>query len=162
MNPIVPVLGGMMLCSLSSSVATMMGSEEEIPNTGGGSSVGPDPSGADDTEFVNECTEGDCPTLTNAAGLKLVVQGDGNLVLNDAASQPIWNTGTYGQGVAPYRLVVQGDGNLVLYDAASQPIWNTGTYGQGVAPYRLVLQDDRNLVLYDANDQPLWSTNTQV
>ena len=133
MNPIVPVLGGMMLCSLSSSIAMMMGGEEETPNTGGGSSAGPSAgpgsSGADDTEFVNECTEGDCPTLTNAAGLKLVVQSDGN---------------------------------LVLYDAASQPLWNTGTHGQGVAPYRLVLQDDYNLVLYDGNGQPLWSTNTQV
>ena len=138
MNPLVPALGGMMLCSISSSIAMMMmGGEEETPNTGGGFSAGPSAgpsagagsSGADDTEFVNECTEGDCPTLTNAAGLKLVVQGDGN---------------------------------LVLYDAASQPLWNTATYGQGVAPYRLVLQDDYNLVLYDGNGQPLWSTNTQV
>ena len=158
MNPLVPALGGMMLCSISSSIAMMMGGEEETPNIG----AGPGSSGADDTEFVNECTEGECPTLRNAAGLKLVVQGDGNLVLYDAGGQPLWNTATYGQGVAPYRLVLQGDGNLVLYDTNSTALWNTGTYGQGVAPYRLVLQNDHNLVLYDAGGQPLWSSGTQV
>ena len=126
MNPIVPVLGGMMLCSLSSSIAMMMGGEE-TSNTGSGSSAGPGSSGVDDTEFVNECTEGDCPTLTNAAGLKLVVQGDGNLVLYDANSTALWNSGTNGQGVAPYRLVLQDDHNLVLYDGNDQPLWSTNT-----------------------------------
>ena len=139
----------------------MMGGEEETPNAGGGSSAGPSAGSGSSGEFVNECTEGECPTLTNAAGLKLVVQGDGNLVLYDAASQPLWNTGTSGQGVAPYKLFLQGDGNLVLYDANSTALWNSSTSGQGVAPYKLVLQDDHNLVLYAAGG-PIWSSGTAV
>ena len=127
MNPLVPALGGMMLCSISSSVAMMMmGGEEETPNAGGGSSAGPSAGSGSSGEFVNECTEGECPTLTNAAGLKLVVQGDGNLVLYDANSTALWNSSTSGQGVAPYKLVLQDDHNLVLY-AAGGPIWSSGT-----------------------------------
>ena len=135
MNPLVPALGGLMLCCLSSSVFFAMGGEEtpEDPVGGAGSgssagpSAGPGSSGADDTEFVNECTEGECPTLTNAAGLKLVLQGDGNLVLYDANGTALWNTGTHGQGVAPYKLALQDDHNLVLYDATPTALWSSGT-----------------------------------
>jgi len=131
MNPIVPLAGGMMLCSISSSIAMMIGGEETPDPAGAGGSGssgagGSGSSGAGDTEFVNECTEGECPTLTNAAGLKLVLQGDGNLVLYDANGTALWNTGTHGRGTGPYKLALQDDHNLVLY-AAGGPIWSSGT-----------------------------------
>jgi hypothetical protein len=43
---------------------------------------------------------------------KLYLQGDGNLVLRNAASSALWASGTNGKGAV--RLEMQGDGNLVL------------------------------------------------
>jgi hypothetical protein len=57
---------------------------------------------------------------------KLVFQSDGNLVLYNAAGQPLWASGTHGKG--GNLLSLQLDGNLVLYNAAGQPLWASGTH----------------------------------
>tara|TARA_Y100000389_G_C17127383_1_gene348494 strand:+ start:67 stop:558 length:492 start_codon:yes stop_codon:yes gene_type:complete len=163
MDPkLIGAFGVLSMCCICSIIVygAMMGGEEDPGAAGAGAGAGSG-AGTGDTEFVNECTGGECPTLRNAAGLKLVLQGDGNLVLYDANGTALWNTGTHGQGVAPYKLVLQGDGNLVLYAANGTVLWHTVTHGQGVAPYRLVLQDDHNLVLYAAGG-PIWSSGTAV
>jgi hypothetical protein len=85
----------------------------------------------------------------------LVFQNDGNLVLYNPNSNPIWATGTEGRAV---RMSVQPDGNVVLYDFSNQPIWATNTTGNPGAV--LTLQTDGNLVVYGRNRKPIFSTGT--
>ena len=63
-------------------------------------------------------------SATNGSGSgRLVLQGDGNVVVYSPSNVPLWNsrTGGAGSGVA---LIMQNDGNLVLY-AAGRPLWWT-------------------------------------
>lgn len=86
---------------------------------------------------------------------KLIMQGDGNLVLY-SPNRPLWWSSTDNKPVV--RFAVQGDGNLVLYDSAYRPYWNTGTQGRG--GNSLHLQNDGNLVLYDSQSRAVWHTRT--
>lgn len=88
---------------------------------------------------------------------KLVMQGDGNLVLYGHNLRPMWASGTPSSGAN--RVVMQGDGNLVLYTASNQPVWASHTPGNGVS--NLVLQDDGNLVIYKNSPvSPIWQSLT--
>lgn len=62
-------------------------------------------------------------------GLKLVYQGDGNLVVYDAV-RAVWSA--YVTSSSPGMAVLQGDGNFVLYDSAGVSYW--ATYSQGDDP----------------------------
>lgn len=55
---------------------------------------------------------------------KLVVQGDGNVVLYDASWKPIWSSTT--SATDANRLVLQSDGNTVIYGIQA-PRWATNT-----------------------------------
>ena len=68
----------------------------------------------------------------------MILQDDGNLVVYDANKNPIWATGTNGQGEGPYKLKVQEDGNVVLYDKDKNPLWATNTAGVWNFPQFLV------------------------
>ncbi|MCZ2838562.1 reprolysin-like metallopeptidase [Modestobacter sp. VKM Ac-2985] len=85
---------------------------------------------------------------------RLVVQGDGNVVLYAADGRVLWHAGTHGS--AGSRLVMQGDGNLVVYSPAGRALWNSRTGGSGAT--RVVLQDDGNLVAYRPDGAPVWWT----
>jgi hypothetical protein len=113
---------------------------------------------------------------------RLVMQGDGNLVLYNAAGTPLWNTETQGNPGA--YLTIQTDGNLVLYTPSGVALWATYTihtpehlsYVNTTLPvgtlypfqqletpsrkYRLILQPDGNLVLYTQQGVPLWASGT--
>jgi Ricin-type beta-trefoil lectin domain-like len=63
---------------------------------------------------------------TNGQSAGLVpMQGDGNLVIYNAAHQAIWATGT--NTCQASFLAMQDDGNLVLYTASGKAVWATGT-----------------------------------
>lgn len=84
---------------------------------------------------------------------RLVLQGDGNLVLyDDQARAAIWATNS--QGSPPRELVMQGDGNLVMYDNNGAVRLASNTNGNPGA--RLVLQNDGNLVIYTTDNRPIW------
>lgn len=87
---------------------------------------------------------------------QLSYQTDGNLVIYNAAHQPVWATMTVGHGVG--RAVMQDDGNLVVYNGSNQPLWASGTFGNPGSS--LVVQDDGNVVIYRANHTPAWASNT--
>ena len=87
---------------------------------------------------------------------KLILQGDGNLVLYTQNMRPVWATGT--DGKSAYMACMQGDGNLVLYTQNMRPVWATGTDGNMGAT--LYLQEDRNLVIYTPSMRPIWNTRT--
>jgi len=87
---------------------------------------------------------------------RLLLQGDGNLVIYNQYNQPIWSTGTNGRPTA--YLAMQPDGNLILRDIYSNPIWISNTFGRGATD--LALQDDGNLVLYTPSLHAVWSSQT--
>lgn len=90
---------------------------------------------------------------------KLLMQGDGNLVLY-SGTRPLWHAGTHGNSGA--YLVIQGDGNLVVYSATGRPLWNSATVRR-VNFVELRLQNDANLVLYGWTGnraQVLWHSHT--
>lgn len=95
-------------------------------------------------------------SLTSSNNLyKLVMQGDGNLVLY-SINRALWSTRTSGKPAT--KVVMQDDGNLVLYDAQNKPYWHTSTAGRGSS--RLAMQEDGNLVVYDSANRPTWLTGT--
>jgi len=64
--------------------------------------------------------------LTSPNGTyRLVMQGDGNLVLYDSGNRARWHTST--QNNPGSRLVMQTDGNLVIYSSRNRPLWQTQT-----------------------------------
>jgi hypothetical protein len=73
---------------------------------------------------------------------RLVMQGDGNLVLYKGAAA-LWSSKTKGSDA---RVVMQGDGNLVVYHGGAAK-WSSRTGGHHGA--RLIVQNDGNLVIYD-------------
>lgn len=87
---------------------------------------------------------------------RLILQGDGNLVLYKNGNQPIWASGTDGKQVA--FLAMQSDGNLVLYSKDYRPLWSTWSANKGA--HKLVMQPDGNLVLYTIDNRPVWATYT--
>lgn len=88
-------------------------------------------------------------------GFRLIMQGDGNLVLYQKNGTPRWASGTQGSGAI--RVFMQGDGNLVMYRPGSVAVRSTCT--QGSKAVRLVMQNDGNLVLYRANGAAVWASN---
>lgn len=81
----------------------------------------------------------------------LVMQGDGNLVLNWNGS-PRWWSNTQGNTYA--YAIMQGDGNLVIRNQGGTPIWSSGTYNYPGA--WLVMQNDGNLVIYSGGTAIWW------
>ncbi|GAA5157885.1 hypothetical protein GCM10023321_36790 [Pseudonocardia eucalypti] len=65
---------------------------------------------------------------TGKGGVKAVMQGDGNLVVVNAANQPVWNAGTAPNPGA--WLGVQDDGNVVIYSTDKRALWSTKTGGR--------------------------------
>ncbi|MGE5453446.1 MAG: hypothetical protein ACM3VZ_16575 [Acidobacteriota bacterium] len=111
---------------------------------------------AKDTLNVNERLVTNGYLESSTGGYRLYMQGDGNLVLRNAASTALWASGTNGKGGV--ALSMQGDGNLVMYTAGGQAVWATGTNGKGAT--RATLQSDGNFVLYTSTNAAVWSTNT--
>jgi hypothetical protein len=98
--------------------------------------------------------------LSSNQRYKLLMKGDGNLVIYEDRFSVVWATNTDGQGRPPFKLAMQSDGNLVIYDGTGRPTWATDTCDKGRGPFRLIMQDDRNLVIYDAQNRPTWASNT--
>lgn len=94
---------------------------------------------------------------------RLVMQGDGNLVLyrrEDDGEKGVYATGTYvkpdgtlnphGLGIG-HRAVMRPDGNLIVYDEMGKQVWESGTAGNPNA--QLAIQDNGNLVIYGKDGQ---------
>ena len=78
----------------------------------------------------------------------LTLQPDGNVVLRDSESKPLWRTNTGGGLIHPRDFIMQTDGDLVLYDTSGQQSWASKTQGNPGA--FLNMQNDGNLVVYRA------------
>ncbi|MFM8269210.1 MAG: hypothetical protein ACKN9V_03395 [Pseudomonadota bacterium] len=88
---------------------------------------------------------------------RLIMQGDGNLVLYGPAGA-LWHSKTHGNPGA--YAVFQGDGNLVVYRADGQKaLGHSKTHKNPGA--KLILQEDGNLVIYTANSGgAIWDSKT--
>jgi uncharacterized protein YkwD len=86
----------------------------------------------------------------------LIMQTDGNVVLYDRHSQPLWSTDTGGL-ITPGHFAMQTDGNLVLYDTTGYAKWASNTQDNPGA--FLNIQDDGNLVVYRAGAQAATAEN---
>ena len=95
----------------------------------------------------------------SACSFNAVMQNDGNFVIYQVNTGPIWSTKT-AQGEGTYRLLLQADGNLVLYQGAASPMWSSRTAGSSGS--KLILQPDGNLVLYNQATQPIWASGSVV
>ena len=87
---------------------------------------------------------------------RLIMQGDGNLVLRNPSGKAVWATWTMGNPGA--YLTMQGDGNLVMRSASNRAVWTTNTMGNNNA--HLTLQGDGNIVLRNAAGGVIWATYT--
>lgn len=88
---------------------------------------------------------------------RLVLQGDGNLVIYDRANHAIWASGTTGPNQAT-SLIVGAGGDVTLRTSSGRIVWSTKS--AATAPATLAIQDDGNLVLYAQNQSVLWSKNS--
>src|SRR4030042_784156 len=102
---------------------------------------------------------------------KLVLQGDGNLVIYNERGLAVWAKGRIKDSLPSgekllvdefirsqnreYTLVLQGDGNLVAYDNQRKALWNSNTVGSGAV--ECVMQSDGNLLLKDGNRGVVWA-----
>jgi len=103
---------------------------------------------------ANSCSSdinyGLCLKKISSTTARLIMQDDGNLCVYDNGDKLIWQSGSNGQGVGPYRLMMQTDGNLVIYDSKNTAIWATGTNGKGSPPYKLKMRKDMSLEIKSA------------
>ena len=114
---------------------------------------------------------------------KLIMQGDGNLVLYNKDMRPLWSSQT--NGTLANSLSLKSDGTMTLDSSTGNLIWATPSktvqrqtevvyprlpYGGLLLPGQrlesadrtrmLYLQGDGNLVLYNKDMRPLWSSQT--
>lgn len=91
--------------------------------------------------------------------LKLVMQGDGNLVLYAPGGQPRWHTNTYGNPGAWMQF--NSDGNLVVYGPGAVPLWNSFADGGAKGGTVLQVRNDGNLVQLNDAGYASWQTGTR-
>ena len=118
--------------------------------------TGPTPTGCGTLTAHTVLARGEVRTSCDGR-VTLAHQGDGNVVVYDAArgGRAVWSTGTHGR--ATTGLVMQGDGNFVLYNG-TRAVWASGTAGRAGAV--LAVQDDGNVVIYAPGPRPVWATRT--
>jgi hypothetical protein len=95
----------------------------------------------------------------NFGNFVLAMQTDGNFVLYNSQTGPLWSSGTYGQNCGANQCLArfQNDGNLVVYDG-STALWSSATYGNPQA--QLVLsQQAPELKILSSNQAILWQSN---
>ncbi|MCO7224737.1 cellulase family glycosylhydrolase [Pleionea sp. CnH1-48] len=91
---------------------------------------------------------------SNNNEFRLVMQGDGNLVLYRSNGTPVWHTSTHGNHGA--RCFLQSDGNLVIYSTSGQPLWHTHTYGNSGA---ILQMSNDGKIRIRKNNQTLWQSS---
>jgi hypothetical protein len=115
---------------------------------------------ADSNMYANEVLYANQYKHVGYCYVKLVMQGDGNLVeyamYGSSNWVPAWWSNTAG-GRGAYA-IMQSDGNFVIYGWGGAAVWRTNTSGNYGA--HLSVQSDANLVVYRSDNHPLWWSNT--
>ena len=123
--------------------------------------VGIETAQAKDTLLQGEQLGRDEQLLSNNGCFRLIMQGDGNLVLYGNTMKPMWNAASNGPAD---KAIMQNDGNFVVYKPNMEPVWAAHPPDrQGLTNFRLIVQDDGNTVIYANNGsqvKPIWFTGT--
>ncbi|KAJ3282554.1 hypothetical protein HDU76_008684, partial [Blyttiomyces sp. JEL0837] len=115
------------------------------------------------------CASGssNCKPALHETNFTLVMQTDGNLVLQDAvdASVPFASQTWHVNYPGPYYFLLKSNGLLVIQTGSPSTwgasIWSsTIASGTLTAPYCGLLQWDRNFVVYDSGCNVVWTMNT--
>lgn len=113
---------------------------------------------ARDSLGPNEClAQGE--SLTSANGcFKLIMQGDGNLVIyRQSNNRATWSSKT--SRTCTNRACMQGDGNFVTYDCQNKATWSSKTSKKEGS--WVILQNDGNMVVYAwQSNRALWASNS--
>ncbi|WP_052732677.1 hypothetical protein [Hymenobacter terrenus] len=100
---------------------------------------------------TNETLTSEQFLITSDGKYRLVMQGDGNLVLyRTADNRALWNTGTQGNPGA--RCIMQSDGNFVVYNTANAPVYASGRVGINGRTPLLVLVSNNGVGLFIINN----------
>jgi hypothetical protein len=106
-----------------------------------------------DALFTNDRMNADQAIYSSSNTYRLIMQGDGNLVVYRTADNfPIWSSKTFHEDA---YLRMQDDGNLVIYRPNDTALGSSHT--NGFPGSHIVLQDDGNLVIYYGN-QAKWAS----
>ncbi len=85
---------------------------------------------------------------------RLVMQRDGNLVLESAYGEPLWATSTNGNAGA--RAVMTSSGNLVVESVSGVTLWSSDL--SGYAGARLNVLDAASVVVDASSGGPVWAS----
>lgn len=108
---------------------------------------------------VDQILEPDQELFSDKNGFRLILQGDGNLVLYDSANSGLWASETTDKAIKFAKL--QGDGNLVLFYHNLKPAWDSKSKlaaGQ-FDPY-LMVTDDGQVRVYATTS--IWSVGKKA
>jgi hypothetical protein len=111
------------------------------------------PAGATATLAANQQLRWDQALVCDNQKFTFVHQADGNLVLYDEQTRPVWSNGTV--GLETELLIMQDDGNLVLYGQDGSSLWNSNTAGHPGA--QLEVRNDGKIAVIDPQRQPLFA-----
>lgn len=90
--------------------------------------------------------------VSNDGVYSLILQNDGNLIMYNGSGTNIWQSGTVGQGIAPYRALMESTGNFVVYDSQNTKLWETKT---STSDSSLLLENGVFKIL-DSSNKMLW------
>jgi hypothetical protein len=95
-------------------------------------------------------------------------EGNGNVSIFDKrTNKKVWESGTAGKGMLPYKVVLQTDGNMILQDKDNSMIWESGARGTSNSKlYRANLLEDQKLghcflEIRDKDGNFIWKTQPE-
>lgn len=90
--------------------------------------------------------------VSNDGVYSLILQNDGNLIMYNGSGTNIWQSGTVGQGIAPYRALMESTGNFVVYDSQNTKLWETKTSTSDSS----LLLENGVFKIFDSSNKMLW------
>merc|ERR1712230_202994 len=91
-------------------------------------------------------------------GNKLIMQGDGNLVMYNRSGKAIWCTNTSNGGRAPDEFWRVGQTPPASRMDKGETLWQGNAID--ACGYFFAIQDDGNLVVYKDGGDPIWASDT--
>eukprot|EP01083_Nonionella_stella_P129879 394100_1 len=98
--------------------------------------------------------------LSHGGSVRLVMQGDGNLLMQTYSSGSAWNYADWKTTTKSYghHVNLQDDGQLVVFDDTGGIRWQSNSI-IGTSPFRLIVTDDIAAYILDSLNKIVWSTN---
>lgn len=113
---------------------------------------------ARDRLYANECLGQNGLLVSSNGCFRLVMQGDGNLVIyRNSNGAALWSSRT--DRSCTNQACMQRDGNFVTYDCQNKATWHSRTMNNEGSS--IVMQGDGNLVIYAWNSgRAIWASRT--